>query len=129
MQFVTKLLVVFVSLILVAGCAGTPVYNVSGAPVETNSKDVSLDSVHNAIRRAGASLGWQMKTIKPGLMVGTLNLRNHSAVVDVAYNTKSYNITYKDSANLKYDGTSIHKNYNAWVQNLDNKIRVELSTL
>lgn len=129
MQFVTKLLGAFVSLMLLAGCAGTPVYNVSGAPIETNSRNVSLDTVENAIRRAGAALGWQMKTIKPGLMVGTLNLRTHSAVVDVAYNTKSYNITYKDSTNLKYDGTNIHKNYNTWVHNLDNKIRVELSTL
>lgn len=129
MQFVTKSLLAFASLMLVAGCAGTPVHNVSGAPVETNSRNVSLDSVENAIRRAGASLGWQMRTIKPGLMVGTLNVRNHSAVVDVAYNTKSYNITYKDSSNLNYDGTNIHKNYNSWVQNLDNKIRVELSTL
>ena len=41
----------------------------------------------------------------------------------------SYSIDYKNSLNLKYDSTknTIHKNYNGWIQNLDNAIQVQLS--
>jgi hypothetical protein len=49
--------------------------------------------------------------------------------MDIKYNTKSYSIEYKDSQGLKYDGTNIHKNYNSWVMNLDNRIRAQLSTM
>ena len=55
--------------------------------------------------------------------------RDHRAVVDVRYDTKTYSIKYKDSSNLQYDGTSIHKNYNGWIQNLDNAIRARLTGL
>jgi hypothetical protein len=45
----------------------------------------------------------------------------------VTYDTKTYNIQYKDSSNLDYNGTSIHKNYNGWVENLDKAIRSQLA--
>ena len=51
------------------------------------------------------------------------------AKVDINYNTKTYSITYKDSSDLDYDGTKIHKNYNGWIQNLDNAIKVQLSAI
>ena len=47
----------------------------------------------------------------------------------VVYDTKSYSIKYKDSSNLNYDGKSIHKNYNGWVENLDKAIRSNLVAL
>ena len=88
-----------------------------------------MDDMQKAIVRAGAGLGWQMKVAEPGLIVGTLRLRSHMAVVDIKYDTKAYSITYKDSSNLDYDGANIHKNYNGWVQNLDNAIRVQIANL
>lgn len=114
----------------VAACARlAPVYNVNDMPVMANRPSLSADDVGKAIMRAGAGLGWQMQSVKPGLMVGTLQLREHTAVVDVKYNAKSYSINYKNSNNLNYDGQMIHKNYNGWVQNLDKAIKVQLSTL
>jgi hypothetical protein len=116
--------------LLAAGCrAPTPVYNVSNAPVSTAKSNPSLKEVGNVIVQAGASLGWQMKQTKPGHMLGTLNIRRHVAVVDINYSTSSYSIQYKDSAELNYDGSSIHPNYNSWIQNLDNRIRAQLSAL
>jgi len=52
-------------------------------------------------------------------------------VVDIAYDTKAFSITYKDSSNLQYDAakSEIHKNYNGWVQNLENGIRAQLNVL
>ena len=66
---------------------------------------------------------------KPGHMVGTLALRTHLAVVDVNYSVKSYSITYNDSISLNYDGTTIHTNYNSWIQNLHKGITAQLGNL
>jgi hypothetical protein len=88
-----------------------------------------MDDVQKAIIRAGAGLGWQMKPVEPGLIVGTLTLRTHMAMVNVKYDAKTYSITYKDSSNLDYTGDSIHKNYNGWVTNLDRGIQSQLSNL
>ncbi len=74
------------------------------------------------IRRAGASLGWNMQTVSPGLIRGTLNLRDHQAIVDIPYDTERFSIRYSSSVNLNYDGTNIHPNYNSWVQRLQRTI-------
>lgn len=119
-----------VLVLLAAGCRGSvPIYNVTDASVAASKPNPSLDEVGKAIQRAGAALGWQMKEMKPGHMLGTLNLRKHVAVVDVNYSVKSYSIRYKDSTELNYDGSNIHANYNGWIQNLDKGIRAQLSNL
>ncbi len=119
-----------VLVLLAVGCrGGMPVYNVSDAPVSASKANPSLDEVGKAIQSAGAALGWQMRLTKPGHIIGTLTARTHTAVVDVNYNVKSYSIQYKDSTDLKYDGQSIHPQYNTWIQNLDKRIRAQLSTL
>jgi hypothetical protein len=115
-------------LLLLVGCRSAPLYNVDSTPVVAN-KAVTLADVEKAIMRAGAGLGWQIVARAPGQIEGTLLLRTHRAVVDIAYNTKTYSIKYKDSSNLDYDGTNIHSNYNGWIQNLDNAIRSQLSLL
>ena len=115
--------------ILVSGCTTQPVYNVSDAPVSASKPNPTLDDVSKAIVRAGAALGWQMKQTKPGHMLGTLYLRKHVAVVDINYTAKSYSISYRDSTELDYDGTNIHKNYNGWIQNLDKGIQAQLRNL
>ena len=115
--------------LLIVGCRGaTPVYNVESAPVAAN-KPATTKDVENAIIRAGGTMGWKMVPRGPGKMEGTLELRTHRAVVDIDYDTKKYSIKYKDSANLQYDGTNIHQNYNGWVQNLDKAIRAQLMAL
>ena len=115
--------------LLISACTTQPVYNVSAAPVAASKPNPSLEDVGRAIQRAGVALGWQMKETKPGHMLGTLYLRTHVAVVDINYSVKSYSIQYKDSTELMYDGATIHRNYNGWIQNLDKGIRAQLSTL
>lgn len=111
------------------GCTTKPIYNVTGAPVVANKPSPTLAEVGSAIQRAGAGLGWQMMADKPGHMLGRLQLRGHEAVVDVNYTPKTYSITYNNSTNLNYDGTTIHNNYNGWVQNLDKAIRTQLTLI
>jgi len=77
------------------------------------------------IRRAGAGLGWVMQDQGPGLMRGTLNLRSHQAVVDIPYDARRFSIRYAGSTNLDYTGSTIHRNYNSWVRNLQNAILVQ----
>jgi hypothetical protein len=122
-------LILAASFIVLAGCrAAAPIYDVVAAPVVT-SKPVTMEAVRNAIVMAGSGLGWRMEPRTPGTITGVLDLRDHRAVVEVTYDTKTYNIKYKDSSNLNYSGTSIHKNYNGWVENLDKAIRIQLANI
>jgi len=113
------------ALLLMVGCRSAPILNVKDAPVPAGQA-TSLATVEQAIVRAGTGLGWAMKVEKPGLIVGTLNLRSHTAVVEIPFTTTTYSILYKSSVNLDQHGDSIHKNYNGWIQNLDRAIRSQL---
>ena len=128
---VCRTLVVACAVLLFSACATTqqPVMNVTEAPVLTNKANPSPDEIRQAIIRAGAQLGWQMKAERPGHIIGTLALRTHLAVVDIDYDRKAYSIKYRDSTNLDYNGGMIHRNYNSWIQNLDRGIKAQLSTL
>lgn len=113
----------------IAGCRTAPVKDIQRTPVP--AQGASLKEVGKAIKVAGAGLGWVMKESSPGLMTGTLHLRDHMAQVEIPYSRSSYSIRYKDSSNLKYNATdkTIHSNYVGWIQNLNNAIRVQLSMI
>lgn len=117
-RFIALVIAVFA----VASCrGGVPVYNVVSASMAT-SPTATLEDVTKSIRRAGIGLGWQMAEIAPGQIEGKLFLRSHIAIVEIVFDTKAFSIRYRDSTNLKYDGTTIHKNYNNWVQRLEHAI-------
>ncbi|KAB2927056.1 MAG: hypothetical protein F9K25_14985 [Candidatus Contendobacter sp.] len=129
MKVKTWLALVGILALALVGCNSNPVYNVEGAPISTSTSGYSLRDVRDAIQQAGVSLGWQMKDVKPGLIVGTLVLRDHVAQIDIPYNRTSYSIIYRDSQNLNYDGVNIHSNYNGWIQRLNGAINAQLSRL
>jgi len=112
------------SVLALAGCRTAPIMNVVDAPVGANR---NAQQVEQAIISAGNSLGWEMRPAGPGKIEGTLLLRDHRAVIDIDYNPSRYSIRYKDSSNMHYDGGSIHKNYNGWIENLDRAIRNRLT--
>lgn len=96
-----------------------PIYNVESR----NFMDTAaFETRRNQIMRAGAGLGWEMEPVRPGLIRATLRLRGHVAVTEIAYTAASFSIRYVDSTNLQFDGSSIHKNYNGWIQNLERAI-------
>jgi hypothetical protein len=101
---------------------------VSEAPaLSASGKPLSRDQVRGAIVRAGASLGWQMKDESPNMLVGTILLRNHTAVVEIPYSANNYSVKYRSSTNLNESNGNIHKNYNGWIQNLTRGINAQLS--
>ena len=109
-----------------ASWGAQPIQNVNDAPI-VSAKPVPAAQVKTAIMNAGTSLGWQMAEVSPGHIKGTLNLRKHTAVVDIPYSATKYSIVYKSSVNLDEKDGQIHRNYNAWVHNLSNKIGAELA--
>jgi len=126
---------IFILIILsvfLAACKSAPILNVSDEQFDAQNK--TMGEVTQGIKLAGAGLGWQMKIVKPGLIIGTLYLRTHMAKVNITYDTKSYSINYKDSTNLDYKTNSsshdgqdvIHSNYNGWIQNLNNAIHQQV---
>ena len=129
MKLRTLILLAGLLALVLAGCRSNPVYNVAGAPVTTTTRSYKLGDVRGAILQAGASLGWQMHGVRPGLIVGTLYVRDHMAQVEISYDRNSYSILYRDSSNLNYDGVNIHSNYNSWVQRLSAAINARLSLL
>ncbi len=119
-----------VAVLGLAACRTSPVYNVDQSTVvSATSKAVDSAEVKKAIIVAGAGLGWQIRPVSDGHLLGTLFLRDHMAQVDIHYTPSSYSIRYKDSKNLKYDGTNIHSNYNGWVQRLQQTINAQLAAM
>lgn len=102
-----------------AGCART-------APVQDGGGEflgrATLAQRADQIRAAGAILGWRIESEGPGLLRGTLLLRTHQAVVQIPYDTQRFAIRYVSSTNLNFADGMIHRNYNSWVQNLQNTI-------
>jgi len=124
-----NLVAIGVLAILLVACTTQPVRNVDNAPINLSGSNHDLSDVTRAIKTAGAVLGWQMQEKTPGHVVGSLYLRTHVAIVDVTYTLDEFSINYKDSTNLNYDGSVIHKNYNGWIENLTNAINAQLSAL
>lgn len=113
-----------------ASCRTAPVYNVENMALSA-PPSATLEDVSQAIKRAGSGLGWAMTEIAPGHIEAKLPIRSHLAVTDIRFDTRTFSITYKDSVNLRYDSTEniIHSNYTGWVQNLQNAIVVQTSTI
>jgi len=132
MQTFKHILMVIGLITGLVGCSNfTDIQNVQDAPVKTLSgKGLSLEQTTKAIILAGMGLKWKMDVVTPGHIIGTLNLRNHQAVVDITYDTKVYSIMYKSSKHLLIvdengNQAGIHPNYNSWIENLDNAIQTQ----
>lgn len=129
-RFLQRIAITCLALMALGGCrAGAPIYDIkeTAIPISTD-RSLSLNEVTRAITAAAAKHGWEMRVEKPGLIVATLHLREHEAVVNIPYDTSSYSIVYISSQNLQHDekNRTIHKNYNSWIRNLNVSIQREL---
>ena len=84
-----------------------------------------------AIEASLAHRKWAIKEHTPGRYAATYAERNFSATIAVLYDAQSARIEYVDSQGLMYAkdaaGGTIHRNYNNWVKNLANDIKINLS--
>ena len=77
--------------------------------------------------RAAELNGWKVVGLEPGVVIAEKRKGRHAAQVDIKYDRDSFDITYRNSAVLKYDGQNIHKLYNLWVEGLETSIRREVA--
>lgn len=113
-------LVILTSMLFLVACSKMqPVMNVK-QPVATG---MTVKHVERAIVQGAHSLKWKTHKVRRGLIIATINSSGHYAAVNIKYNKKGYSITYKDSKKLMYNGTLIHKHYNSWVKNLNDRIQ------
>jgi hypothetical protein len=128
-SFFAKAVLIAAGAVLINGCRSQPIHEVVAAPVPVVGKTVSMDEVLKAMVRAGVRAGWEMLPEQPGRISGRYVRGQHRANVDITYNTKTYDIKYRDSS-WGAEGTGqVHRVYNTWVQNLDRAIRSELVQL
>lgn len=75
------------------------------------------------IRRAApASAGWSVQPVRYGLLRATNAWNTHQMTVDIAFDIRTFTISYVDSVNLDYDGARIHVAYNERVRALETAI-------
>ncbi len=108
------------------------------APVGT-----SPDRLVATITAAAEYQGWRVIGEAPGVVTAILMRRTHEAVVTIGYDELNFWIDYKDSKNLNYNpkdrtgqvrnnrhtvtkGPRIHPNYNRWVAELADQIRLQM---
>lgn len=101
------------------------IVNIENSPITSNQVLTIMD-VERAIVQGCRVRGWQPRVIEPGHIEAVLYIRSHVAKVDIRFDTKTYSIKYKDSTNLDYRNGRIHRNYNKWVQNLNNDIQSKI---
>ena len=105
------------------GCArDVQVYNVTGHPVPQPAQALPQSEIKNVIMLAGVDRGWTFAEVGPGQILATLLIRTHTAKVTIRYSQTEYSIQYKDSDNLRYTGSTIHRNYNKWIMKLEQDI-------
>jgi len=119
------------TLLLLAGCDTTQIYNVPGNSVLVASagKQFNQASVKKAIIRAGEQQGWQMEEADPGQLIATRSADERMAKVDIHYSAKSYSITYRDSSGFDYAGSKINEEYNNWVKRLEMAIKMQINNI
>lgn len=83
---------------------------------------VDVKNVEREIKRALIGRGWTITAEAPGQIDSTLNVRAHSARVQINYDSHQVALVYVSSENLAYEEKRgrrmIHKNYASWVNNV-----------
>lgn len=115
------------SMLFATACRTMKMADIPSTPIVTPSGRISQDDVRKVIVRCGERLGWTFNEVEPGHLIATLNIRVHTLVLDIRYSASSYDIQYKDSKNLMYDGKRIHRKYFVWIRNLQEHIKRELA--
>jgi len=100
--------------------------------VTFDGQPLTLDTMRKAILYGGLTRRWTAVGEQPGVLSLQASNGGHRVVVDVAYDARSYDISYKTSVEMDYkneDGkATIHPKYNQWVQDLSTAIRAAART-
>ena len=125
MKNIIRAAIFILVLTLTVGCVGRtkPVYNIENQSIDYA---LTMEQVEKAIVKSGSQKKWRMMVVKPGQIVGNILVRSHKARIQIDYTEKFYAITYLESNNLLHKDGKIHRNYNRWINNLDQTIQSNL---
>lgn len=89
---------------------------------------IATQQLIKKITKAGLVRGWQVEKESKDKLIAKIRVRSHYVAVNIILHKDSYDITYNDSDNMKYNAGkgTIHKKYNGWVANLNSDIQREL---
>ena len=90
-------------------------------------RELTIESVQQAIVKASAMRGWQITEKAPGHLQGVIRIKSQIAVIDILFDRNHYRIRHNRSENMKHKKNKIHKNFNIWVKVIDGDIRAMLS--
>ena len=115
-------------LVFLIGCTSQPLHNVENTPIpeHNNGSQPTMAQIEQAIISAAAKRRWSPKVEKPGLVSARIEVRSHTAEIEIPYSRAAFSIHYRDSENLDYHDGKIHRNYNRWIANLAMDIQQEL---
>ena len=117
----------FVFALMLSGCAHLNLYPVMNFEDQPILDGVTPQAFQEAVIAGTVRRGWIFRRVTDGHLEGTLQVRSHSAVVDLRHTESTYSITYRDSMNLMFNGSEIHRNDNRWVVNLNRDIRAAMA--
>ena len=123
------LALLMLALALSVGCRRpAPIYNPTNVELPSHSRR-TMDNMTSAIKSACTARGWTASEESPGRIIASYSTRGHTAIVNIDYNVNNFSISYRDSMNLGYEGAYIHTNYNKWVKNLEQEIRIRTNNI
>ena len=118
--------VVTMALSMAEPAQAAPIDNIVNDTIGSSTKNMSNNQIADTIIRAGLKRDWIIRRTGPNTLQARVDVRTHTAVVDIKFSKQSFSITYNSSKNLNYRNGNIHRNYNRWVNKLENDIVIAL---
>lgn len=127
-----RALPVFLVFLLVAACATEQMHKVDNVDYGYyTKKSLTMEKVRATVERTAMRNGWRLSDQKEGSFIGKREWGGgkHNIVVAVIYDLRKFSIDYRDSHQMKYDGSRIHNSYNRMVQKLEEDIMAAVNAL
>ncbi len=137
-----------IALLFLVGCERTVIMAPIGNFYDEHAhRELTLDQMTTAIKSGAVNAGWRIGPTSNNQILAIYRIRKHTVIVTIDYSSDGYSIVYRNSFYIFFfffcydnvarptittggdscpDGaapTFIHKNYNEWVQKLNNYIK------
>ena len=99
-----------------------PIYSVQDHAIPSASLSLSAEQITQIIFRTAQSNGWMVDQVSPTELRATQKWKDHTAVVLISNNGRSFSIREEGSTNLRQQGDEIHRAYNKRVHTLEDAI-------
>ncbi len=119
--------VLAISLIGIVGCITLPLSKEEKYDILLTNKKVPLDQISTMIKAGCKDRDWICTDKEPGKIEALLNNRGHIVRLNILYNADALTFIYISSKNMKEDGSSIHRKYYNWLDNLVSSIQERIN--